>query len=122
MGLGTHAAPPRRLLVAAESLRLQGLLEVAARFYGVTAPPPMPDADALAFADAEEHRAAAGGPRARLARELVDLIIHGPVIDASLARTALGVTWRPLRQTLEDFDAWARRVHFIPPKSQEPAA
>lgn len=122
VGLGTHAAPPRRLLVAAESLRLQGLLEVAARFYGVTAPPPMPDADALAFADAEEHRAAAGGPRARLARELVDLIIHGPVIDASLARTALGVTWRPLRQTLEDFDAWARRVHFIPPKSQEPAA
>ncbi|MDP3235750.1 MAG: NAD-dependent epimerase/dehydratase family protein [Myxococcales bacterium] len=122
VALATHEAPPRRVLVAAESLQLQHLLEVAARFYGVIAPPPMSDADALAFADDEEHRAAAGGPRARLARELVDLIIHGPAIAASLAQRALGITYRPLDTTLVDFDAWARRVRFIPPKAQERTA
>lgn len=122
VAMATHEAPPRRVLVAAESLQLQHLLEVAAAFYGVTAPPPMSDADALAFADDEEHRAAAGGPRARLARELVDLIIHGPAIDASLAQRALGIDYRPLDTTLVDFDAWARRVRFIPPKAQERTA
>lgn len=121
VALGTQRAPPTRVLFSAESLRLQHLLEVAGRFYGVTVSPPMSDADAIAFADAEEARAARGGTRAALSRELVDLIIHGPHIDAARSRT-LPVTYRPLDETLRDFDAWARRVRFIPPKSQEPAA
>ncbi len=122
VAMATHEAPPCRVLIAAESLRLQHLLEVAAHFYGVTAPAPMSAVEALAFADEEEHRAAAGGPRARLARELVDLIIHGPAIDASLAKRALGIEYRPLAATLVDFDAWARRVRFIPQKTQERTA
>lgn len=121
LALGTMTAPPRRVLLSAESIRLQSLLEVAAAFYGVTAPPALSDAEALAFADAEEHRAAEGGPRARLARELVDLIIHGPFIDATRSRRQLGVTYRPLDETLRDFDAWARRVRFIPTKSTQEA-
>lgn len=117
--LGTLPSPPRRVLIAAESVRLQGLLETAATFYGVKAPPPLSDDAALALADAEEHRAASGGPRPVLARELVDLIIHGPRIDAALSRAALGLTYRPLDVTLRDFDEWARRVRFLPPKPKE---
>lgn len=112
--LGAMEGPPRRVLLCAESVRLQSLLETAARFYGVTAPPALSNEAAVALADAEEHRAAAGGPRPALARELVDLIIHGPRIDAALSRAALGVTYRSLDVTLRDFDEWARRVRFLP--------
>lgn len=120
LALGTMRIPPRRMLFTAESLRLQRLLEVAAAFYGVTAPPPLSDEAAIALADAEETRASQGGPRAALSRELVDLIIHGPVIDAARSLALPGVSYRPLDETLRDFDAWARRVRFIPPKTQEP--
>jgi dihydroflavonol-4-reductase len=117
--LGTFDAPPHRVIFSAASIRLQHLLETAGRFYGVPVSPPMSDSEATAFADAEEHRASQGGPRARLARELVDLIVHGPRIDARRSRDALGVTYRPLDETLRDFDAWARRVRFIPTKSPQ---
>lgn len=122
VAMGSLPRPPSRVLLAAESLRLRALLATAAAFYGVPAPRPLADADALALADAEEHRASQGGPRPMLARELVDLILHGPVIDSGLATRALGVSWRPLSQTLADFDAWARRVRLVPsPKSDHPA-
>jgi dihydroflavonol-4-reductase len=119
VALGTRAAAPARLLLSHETVRLQQLLDVAARFYGVQAPPPLADDEARALADAEEHAAAAGGPRPRLARELVDLIVHGPSIDAGFARATLGLRTRPLLDTLTDFDAWARRVRFIPPRAVE---
>jgi len=58
---------------------------------------------ALLGQESEEARAARGGTRAALSRELVDLIIHGPHIDAARSRT-LPVTYRPLDETLRDFD------------------
>ncbi len=113
--LALHPAPPRRVLFSAGSLRLQPLLEDLARRYGVPAPAwPLSPAEALAFCDAEEFRAARYGGRPALARELADLIIHGVPLDAALARGALGITFRPLSQTLDAFDDWARRVRILP--------
>ena len=113
--LGRLPKPPRRVLLSAGSLRLQELLELAAARYGVIASRPMSDAEAIAFADAEETRAQAQGGRAALARELVDLIIHGVHLDTTLARATLGLVFRPLEDTLVAFDEWARRVRILPP-------
>ncbi len=113
--LGQAAAPPRRLILSAGTVRLHGLLVALARRYGVGPPDrPLPAAEALALADAEEVRASAGGGRARLSREIADLIVWGVQLDASLARSALGLGFRPLDDTLDDFDAWARRVGILP--------
>jgi dihydroflavonol-4-reductase len=122
VALATLAEPPPRVLLSAASVRLQHLLELAAARYGVTVSAPLSNEAARRLADEEEHRAASGGPRPALARELVDLIVHGPRIDAGLSRTALGLTYRPLDQTLHDFDEWARRVRFLPPKSPKESA
>jgi dihydroflavonol-4-reductase len=110
-------APPKRMLLSAGSPRLQQLLELAGARYGRTPPPPLSDADAVALADAEEARAMAQGGRAALARELVDLIIHGVELDATLATRTLGLRFRPLDDTLAAFDDWARRVRILPPLS-----
>lgn len=114
LAMGADPAPPRRVLLSAGSLMLQELLARAGARYGVPVPPPLSNAEAIAFADAEEARAQAQGGRAGLARELVDLIIHGVRLDASLARTALRLEFRPLDDTLGAFDEWARRVRILP--------
>lgn len=107
--------PPRRVLLSAGSMRLQALLDLGGARYGTPPPPALSDAEAIAFADAEETRAQAQGGRAGLARELVDLIIHGVDLDTSLARSSLGLTFRPLEDTLGAFDEWARKVRILPP-------
>jgi len=113
--LGGMHKPPHRVLLSAGSVRLQALLELAGARYGVTPSKPLSAAEAIAFADAEEARAHAQGGRAALARELVDLIIHGVHLDATLARVTLGLVFRPLEDTLAAFDEWARRVRILPP-------
>lgn len=113
--LARDPSPPRRLVLAAENHRVHALLEALARRYRVAAPSaPISADDARALADAEERRAAADGGRPRLSREIVDLIVHGVVVDTGAARTALGLRWRPLDDTLDAFDAWARRMRLIP--------
>ncbi len=113
--LAAAPRPPRRVLLSAGSTRLQALLERLSSRYGVPVPcPPLSDADALALADAEEAKALAGGDRPRLSREIADLIIHGVPIDAALSREALALRYRPLDETLDAFDAWARRLRLIP--------
>ena len=112
--LGRMPEPPHRVLLSAGSVRLQALLEQAGARYGVTPSEPLSAAAAIAFADAEEARAHAQGGRAALARELVDLIIHGVHLDATLAHVALGLVFRPLEDTLAAFDEWARRVRILP--------
>jgi dihydroflavonol-4-reductase len=117
------ASPPRRLLVAAEVHSLHGLLQLVAPRYG--APPPRPplSADAaLALADAEEHAAAVSGQRPALSRELVDLVVHGVPVDARRSRSVLGLTYRPLAQTLDAFDDWARRIGLLTPPPVVPEA
>ncbi|HET9753346.1 MAG TPA: NAD-dependent epimerase/dehydratase family protein [Myxococcales bacterium] len=108
-------APPRRVLLAAGNHRLHDLLVSLARRYGVArVSPPMPAGEALRFADAEEQRAAREGGRPALSREIADLVVHGVALDARLAASALGLRFRPLEETLQAADAFARKMRFIP--------
>jgi dihydroflavonol-4-reductase len=108
--------PPRRTLLSAHSTRLHPFLEDLARRYRVAPPAAALSAgEAAGLADAEEARAAAEkGGRARLVREIVDLITHGVPVDATASREALGLSYRPLSHTLDDFDRWARALKIIP--------
>jgi dihydroflavonol-4-reductase len=113
---------PKRVILSAETTQLHALLERLALRYDVARPPAaVPAAEAVAFADAEEREAQATGRRARLSREIVDLVVHGAPLDTSLARQALGLTFRPLEQTLEAFDAWAKKALILPSPYKEPA-
>jgi dihydroflavonol-4-reductase len=113
--LGGMAAPPRRVILAGSNHGLQGLLEALAGRYGVAAPSaPLSAAAALALADAEERRSVAEGGRPALSREIADLVVHGVPLDAGLAARALGIAFSPLSDTLDRFDAWARRMRLIP--------
>jgi dihydroflavonol-4-reductase len=120
--LAAHPGPPRRVILSAGSTPLHPLLIALARRYG--APPPsaaLSALEAIALADREEAQALRDGGRARLAREIVDLIVHGVDLDSTLARSALGVSFRPLDETLDAFDDWARRVGILPSLIKEPA-
>lgn len=113
--LATMPAPPRRVLLASHLTRLHDLLGALARRYRVAPPPaPLSDAQALAFADAEEERVAGTPERPRLPREIVDLVIHGVHIDAGLGASLVDHAWTPLGQTLDAFDGWARRLAIVP--------
>ncbi|MBL8786179.1 MAG: NAD-dependent epimerase/dehydratase family protein [Deltaproteobacteria bacterium] len=113
--LGTHPSPPRRTLVSALDLRLHDLLTLLAARYGTRPPsPPLTPQAAIALADAEEARVHGTPHRARLAREIVDLVLHAHPIDARLARSLLGRAPRSLDDALDTFDAFARRLHILP--------
>lgn len=115
LALARLADPPRRVLLSCGSTGLHDLLVAMAERYQVAPPPEALSAQAARdFADAEERRALEMGGRAGLSRELVDLIVHGTPIDASLARQELGLTFRPLSETLAAFDDWARRLRILP--------
>ena len=118
--LAEHPAPPRRLLLSAANLHLHGLLAELAGRYGVAPPqPPLSDEAARAFADAEELAIAVSAGRARLSREIVDLVVHGVPLDARLSSAALGLRYRPLAETLDDADDWSRQMGLLP---ERPAA
>ncbi len=109
-------APPRRVILAAGNHRLHALLEDLAGRYGQRRPsPPLSFDDAVALADREEARAALFGGRPAIAREIVDLVVHGVPVATGLARTVLGMRWRPLSDTLAAYDDWARRLRILPP-------
>ena len=115
VALSKVPSPPRRILLSQGHYRLHDLLGQLAERYGVSSPSaPMEDADAIELADAEEERAAATGGRPSIAREIVDLIVHGVPVESRLAESTLGVSWQPLDKTLDVFDAWARRIGLIP--------
>lgn len=117
--LTTHPHPPRRVLLAGRTTRLQTLLTELAHHYGVALPsaPLAPEA-ACALADAEEARVAGTPERAAIAREIVDLVIHGVPVDASLATATLGLQWTPFSETLAAFDTWAARMRIIPARTE----
>lgn len=120
--LGELSAPPRRVLLAGPSVRLQALLELLSARYRVEPPTPaLSDIAAVAFANAEERRVAGTAERAGLAREIADLVIHGAPIDARLGATLLAPAgYRPLSDTLDAFDAFARRMRLIPTPTDAP--
>ncbi len=106
--------PPKRVLLSGGSHALHALLDAVALRYKVAPPSaPISAADAIALADASEHRAATEGGRPELSREIVDLVIHGVNLDAS-ASLALIDAYTPLSVTLDRFDAWAQRMRLVP--------
>lgn len=110
-----HPNPPRRLLVAGHDVFVHDFLEdLAVRFRVKRPSRPLSTAEAIAFADAEEARVAGTPDRARLAREIVDLIVHGTPLDTSLARSLIG-EFTPLSDTLGAVESFARRLNLIPP-------
>jgi dihydroflavonol-4-reductase len=113
--LVVHPSPPPRVILSGSNLRLHELLLSLARRYRVRRPsaPVAPDA-MLALADAEEAAASRERRRPRLSREIVDLVVHGHPVDATLATRVLGMAWTPLGETLDRFDAWARLHGLIP--------
>src|SRR5690606_12926228 len=74
--LTLEPSPPRRVLLSGHTDRLQSLLTELSRRYGVRPPSrPLSAAEGIALADAEERRAASGGGRAAVVREIVDLVV-----------------------------------------------
>lgn len=115
--LATAATPPRRTVLVGETAPVHGVLSSFAARFGASPPPaPIPRREAAAFADAEEARVLGTPERAALARELVDLIAHGPVVDASRSASELGLTFSSLGSALDDFVEWARRFRLVPPE------
>lgn len=114
--LAAMNTPPRRLILAGSNNRLQPLLEATAQRYRVAPPRPAVSA-AEAFALADEAEAAVHGTNQRpaLSREIVDLVVHGLPLSTHLAEHRLGMVWTPLSDTLDAFDAWARRLRILPP-------
>ncbi len=123
--LGTHPTPPRRLLISAHSVGLHDFLTDLSHRLGVPAPPrPLTPEAAMAFADDEERRVADTPERARLAREIVDLILHAVPLDTSLVTSLLtslttlsvGPTtpFTPLWTTVFELLAFASRMRMVP--------
>lgn len=114
--LARHPCPPRRVLLSGGNHRLHALLVALAERYGVPRPSaPLSAAEARALADREEHAwVHARARRPLLSREIVDLVVHGVPIDASLAERVLDLRPTSLSHTLDRFDAWARAMRFIP--------
>lgn len=112
--------PPGRVLLASRMVRLHAFLCALAARYGAPAPlPPLSASAALAYADGEEARVAGTSARPELAREIVDLVVHGVAIDGRLGATLVD-RWTALDDTLEAFDAWAARLGLVPSRLENP--
>ncbi len=112
MGLREHA--PKRVLLVGHNLQLFPFLTRVAARYGVEPPHLLSDCQAQEAALEAEEASAVSGKRPALSRELVDLIIEGVSIDASLSDDRLGVVYRTVEQTLNAFEHWARPRRIIP--------
>jgi dihydroflavonol-4-reductase len=117
-----HPAPPSRLLLAGDTFDAHALFQLLGRRYGAPPPPdPLPAETAQRLADAQEAEAARARTRPALSRELVDLIVHAPPLDTAASR-AFGLRYRPLEDTLDAWDAWARRMGLLSPPRTELSA
>ena len=110
-----HPTPVPRVIFSAGNARLSSLMEMLGARYGVPGATILSPAEAVELADAEEELATLGHHRAWLSREIVDLLIHSVPLSGEFATEALGLGYRPLQETLDDFDQWARRLEVIPP-------
>lgn len=120
---GQLDSAPARLLLASRDLRLHDLLTSLAERYGVATPSaPLSADEARAYADAAEREAEATGQRAAMSREIVDLVNAGVPLDTSLAARLLDIRWRSLDDTLDAYDAWARRLKILPPLEPQEAS
>jgi dihydroflavonol-4-reductase len=112
--------PSPRLLVSGGTYDLHALLVTVSDRYAVRAPKAALDAiTAKRMADQSETLALEQGGRSTMVREIVDLVVHAIPLDASRICVELGQSYRPLTETLDTFDAFARRMRFIPPLPAE---
>lgn len=112
-------APARVILSGWEGWLHPLLVALAARYRVPTPSPALAPELAIRLADEAEAAVVTTRVRPSMSRELVDLTLHGAALDPSLSRAVLGVRYRPFAETLDDFDAWARRLGVIPSLPQE---
>ncbi len=116
----TRGTPGARYLIGGHGLAIRALLETIAGRWQVSMPDrELSHAEAHALATAEETRCVAAGGRERplLSREMVDLAITGAPLDPEPARAALGLTVRPLTETIDRACRWYRDNGFAPTPS-----
>jgi dihydroflavonol-4-reductase len=108
----------QRYLLSGENVTTSALLEQAAAIAGVRAPrfaPPLLLVRAL-VAGVETLSRIRRKP-APITRDVLQIVNRYAWYDTSKARTELGWSARPLRQTLEDTIAWLRDPAAAPPAS-----
>ncbi len=108
--MSVRGAPGARYVVGGRYLDLATLMDELEAVSGVPAPrlllpDPLVDAAALLF----EGLARATGRPTPMSRPGLQTLRLGHSLDSSLAESALGVRFRPLRTTLEDCLAWFAR-------------
>ncbi|WP_327682186.1 NAD-dependent epimerase/dehydratase family protein [Kitasatospora sp. NBC_00458] len=106
----THGIGLRRYVVAGSWYGLHDLVTGIAAATGATPPRQIPAGAALAFATALEYGAKLRGRPPVATREGVRVLLDGTRTRLSSARAQkeLGVTFRPLAQTLSDEASWYR--------------
>jgi dihydroflavonol-4-reductase len=106
-GEGAGRDGVRYLLAAEPPIGFMSVLRTLGELTGV--PPPriaVPAAVARAAAALAERIARMAGRRPPLSRAALDTLVLSPVVTSAKARTELGATFRPLRETLSDELAW----------------
>ncbi|GLF96725.1 NAD-dependent epimerase/dehydratase family protein [Streptomyces yaizuensis] len=113
----------RRYIVAGRWHSLAVTCAAVARATGVPAPREVPSRAAIAFATVLEARARLRGTPPLATREGVRALLDGDRtrITSARAQRELGVTFRPLNETLADTAAWYHRAglldHVVPKES-----
>ncbi len=104
-----------RFCVAGHDTTLGNVLSrLVARYGGRVPLTPISADEARARADAEERAAEAKRERVAFPRELVDLVTNGQRVSSARAERELGVTFRPMTETLDRAWAWFARHRYLP--------
>ncbi|MEW2121764.1 NAD-dependent epimerase/dehydratase family protein [Streptomyces sp. NPDC005474] len=105
----------RRYIVAGRWQSLSATCAAVARATGVPAPRQVPARAAIAFATVLETKAKLRGTPPVATREGVRALLDGDRtrITSARAQRELGVTFRPLAQTLADTAAWYQRAGLL---------
>ncbi|MFC1609769.1 hypothetical protein ACFL6C_02315 [Myxococcota bacterium] len=106
--------PGERYILGGHDVTVTGLLREMSRLLDV----PMPShclgaEEAVAFATAEEERCLREGGRPAIAREIVDMIVHGQPVDSTRAEKELSFQARPLEETILASLEWYRDNGYV---------
>ncbi len=105
-----------RYCLGGHDITMRSLLALLVERFGGAAPERQLDAErARECADAFEREASASNARAAFARELVDLITLGQLVDNTRAQRELGVTFGPLEAALDRAHEWYSRCGYLKP-------
>lgn len=102
-----RGVPGERYIAASSFVSYAELLEALERLSGVPAPTRrIPKTLALLYATVQELRAGLGGPPPNVTRERLHAVFAEHRWDSSKARRELGVSFRPVEETLRDAVRW----------------